>query len=188
MTEDCTMKTPAFTSARASAIALAALVAAWPVSAQMMSDWDTDASGGLSREEWAAGIESGTMFDDWDADGNAAVNEAEFADGLFGRFDADDDSGLTATEWDAGIARWYGEDAVDIDFDRWDANADGTLSSAEFRTGFRSAGLYDEFRTSANLSTTDDEIERNAFRAGVYDWMDRNRDEQLDAGESRFME
>jgi hypothetical protein len=181
------MTTPAPAS-RLPTIALAALLAASPAAAQMISDWDTDASGGLSREEWSAGIESGTMFDDWDADGNAAINDGEFADGLFGRFDSDGDSGLTTTEWDDGIDRWYGEDAVDIDFEGWDANADATLSGEEFRTGFRSAGLFDEFRTSANLSTTDDEIERNAFRSGVYDWMDRNRDAQLDADESRFME
>jgi hypothetical protein len=168
--------------------ALAVLLAAAPAAAQMMSDWDTDASGGLSREEWSAGIESGTMFDDWDADGDAAIDDGEFADGLFGRFDADGDAVLTETEWHDGIDRWYGETAAALDFDSWDRTADGTLSGDEFRTGFRSAGLFDAFRASANLSTTDTGIDRTAFRAGVYDWMDRNRDAQLDADESRFLE
>jgi hypothetical protein len=176
--------------ALASAIALAAAQfgVAQPAAAQMMSDWDTDASGGLSREEWSAGIESGTMFDDWDADGNDAIDQDEFAGGLFGRFDADGDDELTPGEWEDGIDRWFADSTLDLDFARWDADGDGSVGSEEFRDGFRTTGLYDEFRASANLSTTDDEIERNAFRAGVYDWMDRNRDDDLDAGESRFME
>ena len=103
---------------RLQAISMSAILAfAGPAVAQTLEDWDADGSGAVSQQEWTTGLGILGLFSSWDADASGVVDEAEFAGGLFGRFDADGDGALTATEWDDGIDAWYGEEAVDLDFE-----------------------------------------------------------------------
>lgn len=160
-------------------ITTAATFAAGTALAQSMQDWDSDSSGDLSRDEWTTGMNSGTTFTDWDSDTNGSINSDEFASGLFQRFDGDRDGSLTSSEWDEEFDRWYGEQAVDLDFGQWDTDGNEMISQSEFTQQFNSVGLFDQFRTTANLDTTGDSVAQSDFAGGMFDWMDRNGDDRL---------
>lgn len=162
----------------------AALFAGGSAFAQSMQDWDSDTSGDLSRDEWSTGMNSGTTFSDWDSDTDGSLNGEEFATGMFQRFDKDEDGSLTSSEWDDGFDRWYGEQGVDLDVAQWDTDGDNMIGESEFTQQFETAGLFDQFRTNANMDTTSDGIAQEDFSGGMFDWMDRNRDQTLDADEN----
>jgi len=184
------------------AFVTALLLAASPAVAQTMTDWDSDANGSLSRDEWSAGMNSGTAFKDWDTDANASISSQEFAAGLFTRFDADADGNLTVAEWDNGFDRWYGEQAVDLDFAAWDADGNGMLTREEFTSQYQTAGLFDQFRTkigvdgSATTSTSSassetesvDGLDQESFSNGMFDWMDSNGDDDLSTDENSWLQ
>ena len=54
---------------------------------------------------------------------------------------AGEDGVLSMEEWDAGVDARFGEQAMDLDAAAWDADADGTLTTAEFEAGAMEAGL-----------------------------------------------
>lgn len=53
------------------------------------------------------------------------------------------DGHLSAAEWDSAVDRRFGEQSVDLELSRWDDDADGTISRAEFEEAIRSSGLLD---------------------------------------------
>lgn len=166
-------------------IALAATLAlAAPAAAQATMDWDTDASGGLSRDEWDAGMGSSTTFGDWDANADSSLDSTEFSGGLFSRFDADGDGRLSEQEWEDGFVTWHGEAAGGADFASWDSDGDGAINREEFVAGYDSQGLFDGFRTTNGLPTTNPGLTQEEFSSGMYGWMDRNRDDNIDADEN----
>lgn len=76
---------------------LVALAAA-PVMAQGLTDWDADADGALNAEEFQGGWddaygEEETAFSTWDEDEDGALSEDEYNAGVFGSYD-DDASGV----------------------------------------------------------------------------------------------
>jgi hypothetical protein len=83
----------------AAAPVLALALAAAPAAAEPPGDWDADADGALSREEFAAGMDEGGVFDDWDADASGALDRDEFYEGFYSAYDADDDEELGEDEW-----------------------------------------------------------------------------------------
>lgn len=160
-----------------------ALLVADAAGAQKMRDWDTDASGDLSRDEWAAGMASGTDFADWDADGSGTLDAGEFAGGVFGRLDTDDDDALSQAEFDAGAMSWLGTDAASQSFTTWDADRDGTISSDEFLGQYQAAGLFEQVLAQAGIDTAADGLAQDQFAAGLFDWMDTDRNDLLAEGE-----
>lgn len=107
------------------------------------------------------------------------VNDEDFAGGLFGRFDKDDDGQPTSSEWDDGIDSWHGEDSVNLASNNWDTDGNSSISKEGFTTQFHSAGLYDEFSTSAGMDTLADGIKQEDFSTKVFDWMDANNDDMV---------
>lgn len=165
-----------------------ALAVALPAGAQVTTDWDADASGGISRNEWVTGMRDSDTFGTWDANGDEMIESGEFGGGLFDRFDEDGDGLLTRTEWEDGFGTWQGADAEDLDYANWDADGDGQLDRTDFVTGYDSAGLFDRFRTAGGQPTTNPGMTRDEFASGTYDWMDRDGDDNLTEAENRFPE
>jgi opacity protein-like surface antigen len=78
--------------------AVVAALAAGPVMAQEIGEWDTDTDGALNAEEfntgWNAGFGEGeTAFSTWDEDDDGALSEDEYNAGVFSSYD-DDASGV----------------------------------------------------------------------------------------------
>ena len=71
--------------------ALAALLLATPALADFHEEWDADADGLLSGEEFDAGFGEAGVYDEWDADDDDLLSEDEFNAGIFGGYDDDDD-------------------------------------------------------------------------------------------------
>lgn len=96
--------------------AIAALLAATPVLADFHEEWDGDADGALSEEEFGAGFGERGVFGSWDGDGDGLLSQDEYGAG-------------------------YGEDYDEAGFTESDADADGFLSEEEF--GSSVFGGYD---------------------------------------------
>lgn len=110
-------------------------LAAAPAAADMFEDWDADASGGLTSEEFNSGLAEEGVFDDWDAnedglldddeigelgladddwdlDDDDYLDENEFGTGYYDAYDTNDDDLLDPDEWelfedDAGDDGWF---------------------------------------------------------------------------------
>ena len=126
----------------ACAVALCLAVPAWAQSQAQTRDerfatLDRDSSGSLSLEEYAA--EAQARFDGMDVDHNFRVTAAEMEtaepqrDGQMSAAqrialdDGDEDGELSADEHAA---------VVETMFERADANGDGSLEPAEFKSGY----------------------------------------------------
>ena len=150
---------------------------------QSMTDWDSDTSGNLSRDEWSTGLTGSQIFTQWDTDANQSLSGSEFGVAAFSRFDANGDASLDQTEWDAGVNSMFSAEASGLQFSGWDADANGTITEAEFTQGFESAGLFDTFRTSGNLDVSADGISADDFSNTMFDRMDTNRDGNIGSDE-----
>lgn len=71
--------------------ALAALLLATPALADFHEEWDADADGLLSEEEFRDGFDEAGVFEEWDEDGDGLLAAEEFEAGLFGGYDDDAD-------------------------------------------------------------------------------------------------
>ncbi len=160
------------------------LLATGPAAAQMMQDWDSDASGALSRDEWNTAFNDSTDFSDWDADGDGMVRYDEFDNVLFNRFDADDDDRLIGAEWDYTVDKMYGEEPLNFSLEDYDYDGDQALSRDEFAD----VGLYDDFRERGGLDTSVDGIGEDDFADGMFDWYDANDDDEIGPGEDRWLQ
>lgn len=72
-------------------------------------NFDTDADGRLSNEEFGAGFSGTEWFGNYDADADNTINETEFGEGIFNDFDTNVDGGIDETEFgifDAYTATW----------------------------------------------------------------------------------
>ena len=124
------------------AVALCLAAPAWAQSQagtrdERFTDLDRDSSGTLSPEEYA--VEARTRFDAMDIDHNFRVTATEMEtaepqrDGQMSAAqrialdDADEDGELSADEHAA---------VVETMFERTDANDDGSLDPAEFKSGY----------------------------------------------------
>ncbi len=78
--------------------AILAALTAGPVMAQGLTDWDGDADGVLSQDEFNEGWgtnygDDESAFSTWDEDEDGMLSEDEYNNGVFGSYD-DDDSGM----------------------------------------------------------------------------------------------
>lgn len=74
--------------------AILAALAAGPVMAQGLTDWDGDGDGGLNQNEFNEGWGSiygdgESAFSTWDEDGDGMLNEDEYNAGVFNGYDRD---------------------------------------------------------------------------------------------------
>ena len=156
--------------------------------AQSDADWDSDSDGSVSRDEWTTGMGGSNAFSDWDADGSGMVDGAEYAGGTFDRFDKDGDDNLSPSEWDDGIDRVFGEQAVDLTFDVWDADNDQVLGREEFSAKYQELGLFDMMRQNAGMDTSTEGLSQEDFSTATFDSMDANDDDMLSSDENTWMQ
>lgn len=83
---------------RAGAGVLAALLGVAPASAQDWTDWDGDADGALTAEEFSQGLAARMNFAAWDADGNGRLSQEELGGWFFSRYDRDATDAIEAAE------------------------------------------------------------------------------------------
>lgn len=98
----------------ASTLALSMTVAS--VAAADGSDWNTDGSAGISKNEFRSGFGANRAFATWDADNSGTLSRAEIETGVGDRRDFRDR---------------YGENW----FEDWDANSDSAISEDEYYDG-----------------------------------------------------
>ena len=81
--------------------------------------WDVDGDGRVSAQEWQGGWfegqPQGQTFAQWDVDGDGSVSRTEFAGtwtqvGLFDAWNTDDDTLLTAQEFQMALAETFDAD------------------------------------------------------------------------------
>lgn len=105
------------------AASLAALaLAATPAAADMFEDWDADASGGLTSEEFNSGLSESGAYDEWDADEDGLLDDDEIGD-----------LGVAEDDWDLNGDDYLDEDEVGTGYyDAYDANDDDLLDTDEW--------------------------------------------------------
>lgn len=104
-----------------SAAAVAAILSAAPALADFHMDWDADADGLLTLDEFQAGFAARVDLTAWDADADGLISEAEFAGGLYDRYDLDDTEAVEEAEFAAvekdfdegGLWVFHGEELVE---------------------------------------------------------------------------
>lgn len=124
-------------TAASAAFALSLLAA--PVMAQGLMDWDLDADGVFSQDEFNTGFTNMGAYGGWDTDADGMLNQDEFGAGFgdvggdFGAWDADGDGLLTQDEWNAG------------NFSRYDVDRSGSIDASEVNqmdTDLGQGGLF----------------------------------------------
>ena len=65
-----------------SAGAIAALLSTAPAWADFHMDWDADADGALTMDEFRAGFDARVTLGRWDADGDGLLSNEEFGGGV----------------------------------------------------------------------------------------------------------
>ena len=129
----------------ASASAIAALMTAPAFAQENVADWDADASGTISQDEFNTGWGETGTFGEWDADESGAIGEEEFNAG-FG------DS----------------EDWADADMASWDEDQSGDLNEEEFGQGV--FGEYDEDQSGDWNEEETAAFQDDAGEEGFWDW------------------
>lgn len=111
--------------------ALAALLSTTSALADFHTDWDADADGILSEEEFRQGFTARVNLADWDADADGRLSSVEFEGGVFGRYDRDASDAIEAAEVGVleddfgreGVWRFQGEELVEAPEEAADADA-----------------------------------------------------------------
>lgn len=162
----------------AGAGAVAALLASTPALADFHMDWDGDADGVLSVEEFREGFAARVSLADWDADGDGLLSEDEFGGGIYSRYDLDatdaiEDAEYTRLEGDfIGGGVWSTAAAPDVpdeeavavaSLEPWDIDGDGVILRNEFLDGFRDWGTFGEFDVDADGGITEGEFADAVF-------------------------
>lgn len=171
-----------------SGLVLVGLVAAAGAAAAHFDGWRAKPGGYAGH----GGHHGYGMMSEADADGDGAVTRDEMEshhEGLFVRFDRDGDGRVDATEMRAGV--------LDVRFERLDANGDGVLSREEYaalgapsgrgaqkRKGASDHGLHGMMRRfDLDDDGAIDREEARRMTRRMFDWMDRNEDGRIEAGE-----
>lgn len=103
----------------ASASAVTALLLSTPALADFHEDWDADADGALTDDEFGAGITEYGVFERWDGDADGFLAEEEFGASLgeadnFEEWDTDGDGMLSEDEFGEGLFGRYDEDVSGV--------------------------------------------------------------------------
>lgn len=128
---------------------------------QGFSDFDANADGFLDAEEL-----SGTYVNDfttWDADADGELNEEEFYNTTYLNTDVDDDDLISEDEWNQGYASMYSNYVDEADFATYDTDADGSLSSEEWMTGFGETEWFTTYDADASANVSEAEWDTGLF-------------------------
>lgn len=105
----------------AAAGAVSALLGATPAVAQEWADWDGNADGALTFEEFSQGLAARMGFAAWDADGSGKLSQEELGGFIFSRYDRDATETLEAAEREglgkdlAAESLWEPEGVTDVE-------------------------------------------------------------------------
>ncbi len=126
---------------RSTAAVFALGLLAAPALAQGMMDWDSNADGMFSQDEFNTGFTENGAFTSWDPDADGTLDENEFSSGFgdndvgaFGDWDSSGDGLIDQDEWNAG------------NFGRYDADGSGMIEEPEFgqpNDDMGDGGLFD---------------------------------------------
>lgn len=152
-------------------VAVLAAMAAAPAIAQE-AEWDSDADGMLSAEEFAEGFRARAIFSNWDQDRDGLISEDEFNGGVYNSYDRDNSDSLDEAEYgvvDGGAPGYWNRDATVEAYEAWDIDGDGVILSNEFSDGFREVGLLGEWDVDKDGALNEEEL-----TTGVYDHYDED--------------
>ena len=159
-------------------LAVASLPFATPALAQSYGQavLDTDGDGRLERREFldAFGPDALGRFD---LDGDDQLGEGEFGRALFRLWDDDGSGALTINEWDDGVDRWFGEDAVNLEVSEWDRDGDGTITRDEFEAELGTTELFGRLDLGGEGL-----LDASELGTGLFDAGDANEDGLLGSG------
>ncbi len=94
------------------------------------ADWDQNSDKTINSTEWNTGWGQNGVFDRFDGNNDDVLSEDELNTGLAGQ-----STGSTSTGDASRLETRFGDDA----YSNWDANDDGNLTEDEFNTGVFSA-------------------------------------------------
>ncbi|NJW53160.1 DUF7282 domain-containing protein [Salinimicrobium oceani] len=129
-------------------------------STAVFADFDTNGDGSLDADEVPATYQNN--FTEWDADADGSLSMEEFYNTSFANTDMDDDDGISEEEWNTGFAGMFGNWADD-DFASFDADADGVLDSDEWNTVFGESNWFETYDADSNTFVTEDEWNTGLF-------------------------
>ena len=161
------------------AVALIALSGA-PLAAQGIADWDTDGDGVLVESEFTGGMLGSGIFEEWDTDSDGAIGYPELSEGLYRTWDENDDGEVSVDEWDDAVDLWFGEDAVNLSVENWDADGNGVISKAELDSALEDTDLL------ARLGGGDGIVDEDELSAGFFDIADADDDDAVVPEEEGF--
>lgn len=144
-----------------------------PAMAQDAATWDADGDTALTQEEFATGFNGRGILGDWDQDADGLLSEDEFGQGVYGTYDRDLSGDLSEDEYGigddmaAGAPGFWGDDEVGYDYEAWDIDGDGILLSNEFADGFGEIGTLGEWDIDGDGALSEDEFSTGVF--GEYD-------------------
>lgn len=131
-------------------------------------DFDTDASGDLTTEEFTTGF--GTYhYTSFDADASDDIDENEFTLGLFGLFDTNDDQTLTQDEFDTGTNTFWNGDYIGASLSNIDDDSSGDLTQEEFVSGFDVYSIFHEFGGSRSAGISQEQFAQAFFNVADTD-------------------
>ena len=158
--------------------AFAALLSATPAFADFHIEWDHDADGALSMEEFREGFVARVSLTEWDLDVDGRLSEDEFGGAIYSRYDVDatdaiEEAERTRLDGDfIGEGVWStaavpdGEVAEELDvasLEPWDVDGDGVILRNEFLDGFRDWGTFGEFDVDVDGALTGGELADGVF-------------------------
>lgn len=161
-------------------LTLLAALAATPLAAQGIEDWDTDGDRVLGESEFTEGVFDAGVFEEWDADANGEIGYPELSDGLYGTWDANDDGELSVDEWDNAVDLWFGEFDVNLNVDNWDTDGNGVISRSEFASALEGTDLV------ARLGGEEGSLNEEQLSAGLFDIADTDDDDLIAEEEDGF--
>lgn len=147
-------------------LAVSLLVSTGIVHAQAL-DWDMDADGTLTEQEFVTGFNARANFGAWDSDGDGTLAADEFGTGVFDTYDADDTDTLEAGEYETFTAddRW-GDDRWSEAVGSWDVDGDGILLRNEYSVGLgENLGVFADWDGDGDGGVSQDEFARGVFRS-----------------------
>ncbi|MDT0643640.1 EF-hand domain-containing protein [Zunongwangia sp. F363] len=119
------------------------------------NDYDTNGDGYLDADEVAGTYQND--FSNWDTDADGSLSDEEFSNTTFGNTDANGDDMIDEDEWNAGNTSMYGNYSGDNTFADYDTDANGTIDSDEWSTGYADSNWYGTYDADTSGSVTEDE-------------------------------